>query len=174
MKSDVDFVYSKTYANNSGAGYTKATAPAGGVPVELAHSKAKITVSVNNTSTNETVKNVKIKAANSTGNFSYEFGGTPEWTGVETADFDFTSVTTHYVIPGTPTTLTITYDRTTPAAENLTYDIVLNTVKDSSDSPIDAWTAGYSYTYNVTITSAEIIIDASVDNWTEVEGSTEM
>lgn len=175
VKSDVDFVYSKAYANNGGTGYTKVNAPASGVPVELAHSKAKITVNVTDNSENEAVTKVEIKGANSTGNFSYEFSGAPSWTGEATADFDFTSDKTHYVIPGTPTTLRITYDRTAPAATGLTYDIDLDTVKKTGEETlIDAWTAGFSYTYNVTITGAEIIINATVDEWTEVEGSTEM
>lgn len=168
VKSDVDFVYSKEYANNGGAGYTKSS---GNVPIALTHAKSKITVNVTD-GTNETVKKVELIGANTVGNFSIVYTGTPSWTTTSTGDYDFTTVETHYVIPGTPVTLKITYDTSYPAANGLTHNITLATVKDGSSNVIDTWVAGTSYTYNVSFASEKIVITANVDKWTEVEGTT--
>ena len=176
VKSDVDFVYSKAYANNSGAGYTRTTAPVAGVPVELAHAKSKIVISVVVNGSNETVKAITLEDAGATGDCAVTFGNDPVWepTKIVTDDFEFFEEDTHYVIPGTPTNLTITYDTANPPATGLTHTINLSGVemKDESDNPITGWLAGYAYTYTVNITSKEIVITADVDEWTGTTGST--
>ena len=168
VKSDVDFVYSKEYANNEGAGYTKSS---GNVPIALTHAKSKITVNVTN-GDNETVKKVELIGANTVGNFSITYPSAPLWTTTSTGDYDFTTEKTHYVIPGTPVTLKITYDTSSPSATNLTHEITLNTVTDALTNVIDTWNAGTSYTYNVSFSSKKIVITANVDEWEEVEGIT--
>ena len=167
VKSDVDFVYSKEYANNGGAGYTKSTVE---VPIALAHAKSKINVEVTN-GDNETVTKVELIGAYTVGDFSIVYPSTTSWTNTSTGDYDFTTVKTHYVIPGDPVTLRITYNTSSPVATGLTHDITLATVVDGSSNVIDTWNAGTSYTYNVSFASKKIVITADVDDWDPVTGS---
>ena len=167
VESDVDFVYS-VYVDNSGAGYGKGAE----VPMPLYHTKAKIVINVQNGS-NETVTKVELLEPNDGGNCTITFPDHVTWNGyTNTNDFDFTSVNTHYVVPGTPTTLRITYDSAEPAKTGLTAEIALadETMYDSEGNEVTGaatWKAGYSYRYDVTIQSELITIKATEAAWTE-------
>lgn len=175
VKSDVDFVYSKAFADNGGTGYTRGNAPVNGIPVELAHAKSKIVINVNVVGTNEEVTAITLKDAGATGDCAVTFGNDPVWDPAKIVydDFEFFSQNTHYVIPGTPTDLIITYNTTSPAATGVTHSIDLSGVvmKDTGDNVVASWLSGYGYTYNVTINSKEIVITADVDSWTETTGA---
>lgn len=168
VASDVDFVYSG-YVNNSGSGFGKSDVT---VPMTMYHTKAKIQINVTNGS-NESVTKVELLKPNDGGNCTVTFPSTVEWEGfTATTDFDFTTTKTHYVVPGTPTTLKITYDSAVPAKTGLTAEIALanETMYDSEGNEVTgaaAWKEGFSYRYDVTIQSEQITINATEGPWTE-------
>ena len=169
---DVDFVYT-TLVDNSGAGFTKESVS---VPILLKHAKSKINVNVVNGS-NETVTKVELLDAIKTANCTITFDDSNpvSWTVPTTGNFDFTSVKTHYVVPGTPTKLRITYNSKEPVQNNLTVDVELadEILYNADNTPYTGtgWMSGYSYTYTVKITSSDILVSATVDDWVEVDNS---
>lgn len=169
VKSDVDFVYSG-YVDNSGAGFGKGS----NVPMTLYHTKAKIVVNVNVVGGNETVTKIELLGAPDGGNCTVTFPNTVNWTDEGTKTFEFAAVApnnVHYVVPGTPTTLKITYNSAVPAQTGLETEVDLSTktmYNEEGDEVAGGWQAGYSYTYNVTIESALITIEATEETWIEL------
>ena len=169
VESDVDLVYSG-YVDNSGAGFGKGS----NVPMTLYHTKAKIVVNVNVVGGNETVTKIELLGAPDGGNCTVEFPNTVTWAGQGTKTFEFAAVApnnVHYVVPGTPTTLKITYNSAVPAQTGLETEVDLSTktmYNEEGDEVAGGWQAGYSYTYNVTIESALITIEATEEPWIEL------
>ena len=168
VTSDVDFVYSG-YVNNEGNGFGKGAA----VPMTLYHTKAKVVVNVTTSGSNEVVTGVEILNTNDGGNCTITFPSTVAWSDyTSTKTVDFTTNTTHYVVPGTPTTLKITYNSNVPAKTGLTATVNLaaEQMYDSEGNEVSgaaAWKEGYSYTYDVAIESQLITINATAATWTE-------
>lgn len=173
VTSDVDFVYSG-YVNNSGSGFGKGSI----VPMTLYHTKAMIVVNVTVSGSNETVKKIELLDAPDGGNCTITFPSTVAWAGQGTKTFEFAAApgNVHYVVPGTPTTLKITYDSAVPAKTDLTAEIALSSEKmyDSEGNEVTGaatWKEGYSYRYDVTIQSELITINATEAGWTEVSNT---